>query len=56
MFRITAESCRRFTLAEILIMGAMNNVERMRWQTLAVEDRTRGEIWHGSEQLPRKES
>jgi hypothetical protein len=24
MFRITAETCRRFTFAEILIMAAMN--------------------------------
>ena len=24
MFRITAETCRRFTLAEVLIMAAMN--------------------------------
>lgn len=24
MFRITAESCRRFSLAEILIMAALN--------------------------------
>ena len=24
MFRISAETCRSFTLAEILIMGAMN--------------------------------
>jgi len=24
MFRITAETCRRFTLAEILILAAMN--------------------------------
>ena len=24
MFRITAETCRRFTLAEVLMMAAMN--------------------------------
>jgi hypothetical protein len=29
MFRITAETCRRFTLAEVLIMAAMN-VETIR--------------------------
>lgn len=27
MFRITAETCRSFTLAEILIMAAINKVE-----------------------------
>ena len=26
MFRITTETCRRFTLAEVLIMAAMNVV------------------------------
>jgi hypothetical protein len=30
MFYITAESCRRFSLGEILIMAAMNNVESVR--------------------------
>ena len=29
MFYITAETCRRFTLAEVLIMAAMNVVETM---------------------------
>ena len=37
MFRITAESCRRFSLAEILILAAMN-VETTR---LASEGRVR---------------
>jgi hypothetical protein len=27
MFRITFETCRKFTLAEILIMAAINNLE-----------------------------
>lgn len=31
MFCITAETCRRFTLAEVLIMAAMN-VESIGWQ------------------------
>ena len=46
MFRITAETCRRFTLAEILIMAALNNVEssldsggRVRQNTPATEKR-----------------
>jgi hypothetical protein len=46
MFRITAETCRSFTLAEILIMAAMNNVEssldsegRVRQNTAATEKR-----------------
>jgi hypothetical protein len=46
MFRITAETCRSFTLAEILIMAAMNNVEssldsegRVRQNTAAAEKR-----------------
>lgn len=30
MFRITTETCRSFTLAEILIMAAINNVESSR--------------------------
>jgi hypothetical protein len=30
MFYITAETCRRFALAEILIMAAMNDVETIR--------------------------
>jgi hypothetical protein len=30
MFRITAETCRAFTLAEILIMAAINNMESTR--------------------------
>jgi len=30
MFRITAETCRRFTLAEILLMAAMNKVDTSR--------------------------
>jgi hypothetical protein len=33
MFRITAETCRAFTLAEILILAAMN-VESYSQQTL----------------------
>jgi hypothetical protein len=34
MFYITAQTCRRFTLAEILIMAAMNNVETIRLASL----------------------
>jgi hypothetical protein len=30
MFRITAETCRAFTLAEILIMAAINNLKSTR--------------------------
>jgi hypothetical protein len=30
MFYITAEGCRRFSLAEVLIMAAMNKVETIR--------------------------
>jgi len=30
MFRITAETCRAFTLAEILIMAAINSMESTR--------------------------
>ena len=33
MFRITANTCREFTFAEILIMAAMNNVEARRQRT-----------------------
>jgi hypothetical protein len=35
MFYITAETCRRFTLAEILIMAAIN-VETIAWQSSAM--------------------
>jgi hypothetical protein len=34
MFRITTETCRRFTFGEVLIMAAMN-VETMRSQSPA---------------------
>ena len=30
MFRITVETCHRFTFAEILIMAVMNNAEASR--------------------------
>ena len=38
MFYITTQACRRFTLAEILIMAAMNNLESSRY---AYEGRAR---------------
>jgi hypothetical protein len=40
MFRITAETCRAFTLAEVLILAAMN-MENVR---LASEDSNGSEI------------
>jgi len=54
MFRITAETCRRFNLAEVLIMAAMN-VEticptsrgRMRSDTAAAESSAKHSVCEG---------
>jgi hypothetical protein len=61
MFSITAETCRRFSLAEILVVAVVK-VEPIRQdsapaarQTWAVERCTRPESWCGSEQLAPQE-
>ena len=40
MFSITAESCRRFSLADILVMVAMNKVESVRMAPRDVRSKT----------------
>jgi hypothetical protein len=44
MFRITAETCRAFTLAEILILAAMN-VEIIRLDSAPAVPERRGKDW-----------
>jgi len=44
MFRITAETCHAFTLAEILILAAMN-VETARLDSAPAVPERRGEDW-----------
>ena len=44
MFRITAETCRAFTLAEVLILTAMN-METVRLDSAPALPERRGKHW-----------